>query len=116
MYSLFRKSSTGSCNRCLPVKLPPDGLQRVCSVQRQSYVTCQPGSGFPAMMWRKSEAACRRPIVAGCGSEVRTITLSREFPRAGGQIQTVVGEPAGTRTQNPCLKGAMLYRLSYRPG
>src|SRR5512146_1931490 len=25
------------------------------------------------------------------------------------------GEPAGTRTRNPCLKRAMLYHLSYRP-
>ena len=31
-----------------------------------------------------------------------------------GQTRLRIGEPAGTRTQGPRLKRAMLYRLSYR--
>ncbi len=30
------------------------------------------------------------------------------------EVVDLIGEPAGTRTQDPRLKRAMLYRLSYR--
>ena len=39
-----------------------------------------------------------------------------EEAAAGGDyaVEMLIGEPAGTRTQGPRLKRAMLYRLSYR--
>ena len=48
-------------------------------------------------------------------SSPATRTLPRQFSYQRSPLGYEVGEPAGTRTQNPCLKRAMLYRLSYRP-
>ena len=62
-------------------------------------------------------AECRR-LAAGTNYALvilENLTPSRGPRQARGQTRNVIGEPAGTRTQNPCLKGAMLYRLSYRP-
>lgn len=45
---------------------------------------------------------------------VRTGTESTWGPSSQARMHSQRGEPAGTRTQGPRLKRAMLYQLSYR--
>ncbi len=58
----------------------------------------------------------RTPALKGWPRRIYRLSYRPEVVPARKRLWPILcGEPAGTRTQNPCLKRAVLYLLSYRP-